>query len=59
MSNHKNSNLLVGLILLIVGGYFLLRNLGWIPYYFKIDWDLIWPIALLFFGVYLIVKHKR
>lgn len=56
MSSKKEGNLIFGLILIVVGGFFLLRNLGWIPYY--IDWELIWPVALVGFGAYLIFKHR-
>ena len=41
--------LLFGLILLVVGGYFILRNtLGWdIP---DLDWNMIWPLFILALG---------
>jgi len=55
MSNN-NQNLMGGIVLLIIGGYFLLRNLGWVPMY--IDWDLIWPIGLIGLGGWLILKHR-
>jgi len=54
--NDKNHNLLGGLTLLVIGGYFLLRNLGWVPRY--INWDLIWPIGLIALGGWLILKNR-
>jgi hypothetical protein len=58
MSKREN-NMIGGLVLVAIGGYFLLRNLGVIPHYFRIDWDIIWPLGLLALGVYLITKHRK
>ncbi len=42
--------IIFGAILLVVGGYFLLRNtLGWeMP---DIDWDMVWPVVVIAIGV--------
>jgi len=47
--------LILGAILLLVGGYFLLRNaFGFeLP---ELDWDLIWPLGLVAIGVLVVVR---
>lgn len=47
--------LILGVILLLVGGYFLLENaFGFdLP---ELNWDLIWPLALVALGVGLLVR---
>ncbi len=39
--------LIVGVVLLLVGGAFLLRNLGLV----ELDWGILWPILVLVIGV--------
>lgn len=46
-----NSAVIIGLILILVGGYFLLRQ--YIP---QIDLDLIWPVVVIGVGVLLLVS---
>lgn len=46
----------VGAVLVVVGGYYLLKNLGlleWIP------GDVLWPVLLILFGVWLLVRRGR
>jgi uncharacterized integral membrane protein len=47
-----------GAILLVVGGYFLLRNtFGFeIP---DLDWDMIWPLLIIALGVSVLVGALR
>lgn len=49
---------MLGAILLLVGGYFLLRNtLGIdIP---DLDWDMIWPFAIIGLGALVLVRAMR
>lgn len=46
---------MIGVALVVIGAVFLLKNLGLIP---GINWDLIWPLALLVLGVAMILKRK-
>jgi hypothetical protein len=46
---------MLGYTLVIVGGIFLLKNLGILG---MIDWDLIWPIVLIVVGFLMIYKKK-
>lgn len=45
---------MVGLIVILVGVLFLLKNLGLIPY---ISWDIIWPLIVILVGVMLLEKR--
>lgn len=38
---------LVGLLLILVGGAYLLRNLGWL----RVEWGIIWPLIVIVVGV--------
>jgi hypothetical protein len=43
-------------ILIVLGVYFLLNNLGWL------DWlrpDIFWPIVLIAIGAWLIIRRAR
>lgn len=46
---NKNSNIVLGAVLIVLGCLFLLSNLG----YMSFSWDYIWPMALLIPGLYL------
>ena len=46
----------VGLILVILGAYFLLNQLGWLNW---IGGALFWPLIIIGFGVFLLVKRGR
>lgn len=46
---------MIGVALVVIGAVFLLKNLGLIP---GVNWDLIWPLALLVLGVAMILKRK-
>jgi hypothetical protein len=43
-------------VLVGVGVYFLLRNLGWLTW---INGDIVWPVLLIILGVWLIVRRAR
>ena len=43
-----------GVLLLVVGAWFLIKELGWIASTFSI-----WPVILIVFGLWLLVKHNR
>lgn len=45
----KNSNIIMGAVLVALGCILLLSNLGYINF----SWDYIWPLALLLPGIYL------
>ena len=44
----QDKNLWIGIIIVVVGCFFLMRNFGIIPYH--IDWDYIWPVAVIGVG---------
>jgi len=45
-----------GAALLIIGAYYLLRNLGLINF---ISGDVLWPLLLILLGIYLLVRRGR
>ena len=45
-----------GVALVLVGGLFLLKNTGLLPF---IDWDVVWPVLLIALGVFFIVRRLR
>jgi lia operon protein LiaF len=54
MRHRVLSNIYWGLVLLVVGGVFLARNLGYIDFYFS--FRAYWPVILIFIGLGWIVK---
>ncbi|MFZ5353175.1 MAG: LiaI-LiaF-like domain-containing protein [Bacillota bacterium] len=46
---NKNSNIVIGAILIALGALFLLTNLGYVSF----SWDYIWPLAMLVPGLYM------
>jgi hypothetical protein len=46
----------LGLILILIGGLFLLRNLGLLPVGI---WEVLWPSLLILLGIYLIFLTQR
>ena len=46
----------IGLLLVAVGGVFLLGNMGAFRF---IDWHYIWPVVLIALGVYLVAQRTR
>jgi Domain of unknown function (DUF5668) len=51
-----STTLWAGGILLLVGLYFLLRNLGYLSW---LGWDIVWPSVLILIGVFLVVRRWR
>ena len=49
----RNNSMTAGLVLIVAGGCFLLANL--VP---QFNWRMLWPIALIALGVYLIIPTK-
>ena len=49
----RNNSITAGLVLIVAGGCFLLANL--VP---QFNWRMLWPIALIALGVYLIIPSK-
>jgi TRAP-type C4-dicarboxylate transport system permease small subunit len=47
--------LVFGAILLLVGGYFLLRNTFGIEIP-DLDWDMIWPFAIIGLGIVVLIR---
>lgn len=45
----------LGLLLVVIGALFLLRNAGW----FVLDWDVVWPILLIVFGGWFVLSAVR
>jgi hypothetical protein len=54
--SHNGGGIVLGLILLVVGGYYFLRNtlgfdLG------ELDGEAIWPIVIVAFGSWLVIRN--
>jgi hypothetical protein len=45
-----------GGILIVIGLYFLLANLGLLNW---LDWKVVWPVILIGLGVYLVARRLR
>jgi hypothetical protein len=43
-------------LLVLVGVYFLLNNLGWLEW---LKPEIVWPVALIALGVWLIIRRSR
>ncbi|NCF64911.1 MAG: PspC domain-containing protein [Chloroflexi bacterium] len=46
----------VGVLLVLLGAYFLLNQLGWLNW---IGGAVFWPLVIIGFGVYLLIKRSR
>ncbi len=59
LKNNDTGKTIIGLILLVLGVYFLLRQLDLIPYWFNIFHVYkLWPLAIVALGISLIFKKK-
>lgn len=47
--------MILGITLIVIGVIFLLKNLGILG---AINWDIIWPIALIALGALMVLKKK-
>ncbi len=45
-----------GIILIVIGGVFLLKNMGLLE---GIEWGILWPIILIVLGVNMILKKRH
>ena len=50
------SGIWAGLILVLVGVYFLLRNFGLVDW---LRWDYVWPVVIIVAGLYLVFRRIR
>jgi len=50
--------IIIGIVILLLGIYFLAKNTGWIPADMKI-WGIVWPCILIVAGIMLILKRRR
>jgi phage shock protein C len=46
----------IGILLILMGIYFLLNQLGWLSW---ISGAVFWPLVIIGFGVYLLIRQKR
>ncbi len=46
-----------GVVLIVLGCIFLAQNFGWFDEYLTIG--RLWPLLLVFFGIYHIMKHSK
>lgn len=49
------SRVIMGIAIVIIGAIFLLKNLG---FFAEINWDIIWPVAIIAIGVVVIFRKK-
>lgn len=60
MKSNDTGKTVVGLILLVLGVYFLLRQLGLVPHWFNIFHIYkLWPLAIVALGISLIFRNQR
>lgn len=52
--NFNLGRLFLGLAVIMVGLFYLGRELGWIPDTLHFDWNIIWPLLVIFLGISLI-----
>lgn len=44
-----------GVLLIALGAFFLLANLGLLEW---LRWDLVWPVGLIAFGFWLVIRRR-
>lgn len=60
MKGNDTGKTVVGLILLVLGVYFLMRQLGFVPHWFNIFHIYkLWPLAIVALGISLIFRNQR
>lgn len=57
MARPSGSNPGVGILLIILGCYFLARNFGWLDFY--IEWRTWWPFILVIVGAWWMIRSLR
>lgn len=53
----KNANFFIGVIILLLGFFFLARNLGWIPHYWH--FGQFWPLILIAVGIWFLFGKQH
>lgn len=56
MRSHPQGPIIAAGLLILLGLYLLLDNLGWIP---VVDWAIFWSLAIIGLGVYLLVRRNQ
>lgn len=56
MRRHPQGPTIAAGLLILLGIYFLLENVGWL-YWFNGDW--LWPMAIIGLGLYLLIRRNR
>lgn len=46
----------LGFLLVLLGIYFLLQNLGLLTW---VNWDIVWPVVLILTGLWILVRRRR
>ena len=60
MKGNDTGKTVVGLILLVLGVYFLMKQLGFVPHWFNIFHIYkLWPLAIVALGISLIFRNQR
>ena len=52
----RSSSFWGGGVLILIGVYFLLANLGLMDW---VKWDIVWPVILIGIGGYLVIRRLR
>lgn len=55
----NRSNLLYPIIIILIGFYFVLKNIFGIQLFDTLNFDQTWPILLLIYGIYLFFREKK
>jgi phage shock protein C len=55
---HPQAGLIIGGALVILGAVYLIDNLN-LPWLNWLDFDVLWPLLLIFGGIVLLVRHRR
>jgi hypothetical protein len=51
----RKRTLWLGLLLILLGIYYLLNNLGLLP---RLQWNIIWPALLILLGLWIIFQRR-
>jgi phage shock protein C len=52
----RRGGIVMGVVLIVLGAWFLLQNLGWLDWW---RWDLFWPAIFILLGLALLVRRFR
>ena len=56
--NERQSGMLIGLILIVIGIIFLGERYNWFGLNLDLGMDKIWPVFLIIGGIYFMLKHR-